>query len=134
MPETNNPLRRFFRQPAVYIKLPSDGNFYPPGTLEMPANGELPVYPMTAMDEITYRTSDALFNGTAIVNVIQSCVPNIIDPWSIPNIDMDTLLVAIRIASYGHSMDYESICEHDIGGWSCQELTSSVILCISPNG
>ncbi len=112
MPETNNPLRRFFRQPAVYIKLPSDGNFYPPGSIDIPPNREFPIYPMTAMDEITYRTSDALFNGTAIVNVIQSCVPNILDPWKIPSIDMDTLLVAIRIASYGHSMDFESICPH----------------------
>jgi hypothetical protein len=112
MPESNNPLRRFFRQPAVYIKLPSEGNFYPPGAIEIPPNGEFPVYPMTAMDEITYRTSDALFNGTAIVNVIKSCVPNIIDPWKIPNIDMDTLLVAIRIASYGHAMDFESSCPH----------------------
>ena len=112
MPETNNPLRRFFRQPAVYIKLPSDGNFYPPGSIDIPPNREFPIYPMTAMDEITYRTSDALFNRTAIVNVIQSCVPNILDPWKIPSIDMDTLLVAIRIASYGHSMDFESICPH----------------------
>lgn len=112
MSESNNPLRRFFRQPAIYIKLPSEGNFYPPGAIEIPPNGEFPIYPMTAMDEITYRTADALFNGTAIVNVIKSCVPNIIDPWQIPNIDMDTLLVAIRIASYGHSMDFESACPH----------------------
>lgn len=112
MPENDNPLRRFFRQPAIYIKLPSDGNFYPPGTIDIPPNGEFPVYPMTAMDEITYRTADALFNGTAVVNVIKSCVPNILDPWKIPNIDMDTLLVAIRIASYGHAMDFESSCPH----------------------
>jgi len=112
MPESNNPLRRFFRQPAVYIKLPSEGNFYPPGAIDIPPNGEFPIYAMTAMDEITYRTSDALFNGTAIINVIKSCVPNILDPWKIPNIDMDTLLVAIRIASYGHAMDFESSCPH----------------------
>jgi hypothetical protein len=112
MTESNNPLRRFFRQPAVYIKLPSEGNFYPPGAIDIPPNGEFPIYAMTAMDEITYRTSDALFNGTAIINVIKSCVPNILDPWKIPNIDMDTLLVAIRIASYGHAMDFESSCPH----------------------
>jgi hypothetical protein len=112
MPESNNPLRRFFRQPAVYIKLPSEGNFYPPDAIDIPPNGEFPIYAMTAMDEITYRTSDALFNGTAIINVIKSCVPNILDPWKIPNIDMDTLLVAIRIASYGHAMDFESSCPH----------------------
>ena len=112
MSDTNNPLRRFFRQPAIYIKLPSDGNFYPPGALEMPVNRELPVYPMTAMDEITYRTSDALFNGAAIATVISSCIPCIKDGWQVPAIDLDTVLVAIRIASYGHEMEFESACPH----------------------
>lgn len=106
----NNPLKQYFRQPAIYIKLPSDGQFYPDGALDMPENGELPVYPMTAIDEITYRTPDALFNGSATVNVIQSCIPNIKNPWAIPSVDVDTILVSIRIASYGHSLELESKC------------------------
>lgn len=109
---SNNPLRQYFRQPAIYIKLPSGGKNYPEGSLEWPANGELPVYPMTAVDEITYRTPDALFNGTAVVDVIKSCIPNILDPWSMPATDVDTALVAIRIASYGHNMEFETVCPH----------------------
>ncbi len=108
----NNPLRQYFRQPAIFIKLPSGGAYYPEGALNMPPTGELPVYPMTAIDEITYRTPDALFNGQATVSVIQSCVPNIIDPWSIPAMDLDTVLISIRIASYGHTMEMESQCPH----------------------
>lgn len=107
---SNNPLRQYFRQPAIYIKLPSGGNFYPDGALDMPANGELPVLPMTAIDEITYRTPDALFNGSAVINVIQSCVPNIKNAWSMPATDIDTVLIAIRIASYGHDMDFGTKC------------------------
>ena len=106
----NNPLRQYFRQPAIYIRLPSGGEFYPPGTLDMPPNKELPVLPMTAVDEITYRTPDALFNGTAMVNVIQSCVPNIRDAWAIPAMDVDSILVGIRVASYGHTMELTSQC------------------------
>jgi hypothetical protein len=105
-----NPLRQYFRQPAIYVKLPSQGKNYPTGTLNIPATGELPVYPMTAIDEITYRTPDALFNGQATVNVIQSCVPDIKDAWAVPSIDVDTLLVAIRIATYGHEMNFETTC------------------------
>lgn len=116
--ENHNPLQRYFRQPAIYVGLPSKGKYYPEGTLDMPANGELPVYPMTAIDEITYRTSDALFNGNAVVNVVQSCVPNIKDAWAIPAMDMDTILVAIRIASYGHEMEFESRCS------SCTETNT----------
>lgn len=107
---SNNPLRQYFRQPAIYVKLPSNGKFYPPGALDMPANNEIPILPMTAIDEITYRTPDALFNGQATVNVLQSCVPNIRDAWAIPAMDVDTLLVAIRIASYGHDMDFGTKC------------------------
>lgn len=105
-----NPLTQYFRQPSIYIKLPSQGQNYPAGTLDMPANGELAVYPMTAIDEITYRTPDALFNGQATVNVIQSCVPSIKDGWTIPSIDLDTILIAIRIASYGHEMEFGTTC------------------------
>jgi hypothetical protein len=106
----NNPLKQYFRQPAIYIRLPSGGEFYPPGTVDMPPNGELPVLPMTAVDEITYRTPDALFNGSAMVNVIQSCVPNIKNAWAIPAIDVDSILVGIRVASYGHNMELTSQC------------------------
>ena len=105
-----NPLSQFFRQPAIYIKLPSRGQGWPAGSLDLPANGELPVYPMTAVDEITYRTPDALFNGESTVTVIQSCIPNIRDAWAVPGIDLDTILTAIRIASYGHNMDIDTTC------------------------
>jgi hypothetical protein len=107
---SNNPLKQYFRQPAIYVRLPSQGNFYPPGSINLPPTGELPVYPMTAMDEITYRTPDALFNGQATVNVLSSCVPDIRDHWSTPALDIDTLLIAIRIASYGHDMDFGTRC------------------------
>jgi len=106
----SNPLKQYFRQPAIYIRLPSNGQFYPSGTLNMPANGELPVLPMTTMDEIRYRTPDALFNGTATVDVIESCVPNILDAWAIPNVDIDTILIAIRIATFGHELSIGTQC------------------------
>lgn len=106
----NNPLQQYFRQPAIYIRLPSQGNFYPDGTLDMPPNGEIPVYAMTAIDEITYRTPDALFNGSAVTAVVNSCVPNIKNAWAIPAVDIDTILISIRIASYGHSMDINTRC------------------------
>ncbi len=117
---STNPLSKFFRQPAIYIRLPSQGQGWPTGALEMPVSGEIPIYPMTAIDEITYRTPDALFNGEAVVSVLASCVPNIHDAWAIPTTDLDALLIAIRIASYGHEIDIDSTCpecstEHSYG-------------------
>jgi DNA-directed RNA polymerase subunit M/transcription elongation factor TFIIS len=110
MTQSANPLRAFFRQPAIYMRLPSDGNFWPPGSLDMPVNRELPVLPMTAMDEITYRTPDALFNGAALVSVIQSCIPSIRDAWQMPYCDLNTILASIRIASYGKNMPINTEC------------------------
>ena len=110
MTQTNNPLRRYFRQPVIHVRLPSGGKYYPPGTLDMPANGEIPILPMTAIDEITSRTPDALFNGSAVIDVIGSCVPSIKDPWQLPMTDFNTLLVSMRLASYGHEMEIASTC------------------------
>jgi hypothetical protein len=106
----DNPLSNYFRRPSIYITLPSKGKFYPEGALELTENEELPVYPMTAVDEITYRTPDALFNGTSITEVIQSCMPSIKDAWAIPSIDLDTILSAIRIATYGHTLEIGTTC------------------------
>lgn len=105
LPESSNPLKKYFRQPKIYLKLPSEGKFYPPGSLDLPENGELPVYPMTAKDELTIKTPDALINGEATVEVIKSCIPNIKDPWKMPSIDSDAVLVAIRLATYGEKLD-----------------------------
>jgi hypothetical protein len=44
-------------------------------------------------------------NGQGVVDVIQSCVPQIKDAWQISNYDLDTILIAIRIATYGETMD-----------------------------
>ena len=65
---------------------------------------------MTAIDEITYRTPDALFNGQAVISVVQSCVPAIKNAWHMPNIDLSPVLIAIRIASYGHEMNLNTTC------------------------
>lgn len=104
LPE-QNPLKKYFRQPKLYVTLPSKGQFYPEGSIDLPENGEIPVYPMTAKDELTMKTPDALLNGQATVNLIQSCVPNIKDAWKMPSIDLDVILIAIRIATYGENLD-----------------------------
>jgi hypothetical protein len=99
-----NPLSKYFRQPKLYVTLPSQGKWYAQGAIEMPENGELPVYSMTAKDELVFKTPDALLNGQATVDVIQSCMPNIKDAWKMPSIDLDVCLIAIRLATYGEMM------------------------------
>ena len=105
-----NPLANYFRQPKLYIKLPSQGRFYPEGALDKSEIDEYPVYAMTAKDELMLKTPDALMNGQATTEVIKSCVPAIKNPWRMPSIDLDAVLIAIRIATYGENMEFTSTC------------------------
>jgi hypothetical protein len=107
-----NPLAKHFRQPALYVKLTSEGSYWADGSLDLPATGEIPIYPMTTKDEITLRTPDALLNGTSVVKVIESCAPSVKDAWKMPTVDVDSTLLAIRIASYGPGMSVTSKCPH----------------------
>lgn len=106
-----NPLRAHFRQPAIYLKLPSNGQFWKHG-LNLAPGHELPIYPMTARDEILLKTPDALLNGQGVVDVVQSCCPNITDAWQMPSVDVDSILISIRIASYGQYMPVDTKCPH----------------------
>jgi len=108
--QSDNPLLKYVRSPQIYIKLPSNGQYYGPGALDMPINGELPVLAMNSYDELSLQNPDALLNGQAVVNVIQSCIPNIKNAWLMPVVDLDTCLIAIRIATYGEEMQYSSTC------------------------
>jgi len=105
MTEQSNPLSKYYRQPAIYISLPSKGKYYSPAVFETTTTGEIPVLPMTAKDELAFKTPDAMVTGQATVDVIQSCIPNIKDAWEIVNYDLDTILLGIRIATYGEMMD-----------------------------
>lgn len=109
---STNPLMKHFRQPAIYIKLPSGGQYWADNSLEMPDTHELPIFPMTTRDEITLRTPDALVNGSSVVEVVQSCCPNIKNAWQMPSVDVDALLIAVRIASYGNEMTITAQCPH----------------------
>ena len=109
-PAKPNPLANYFRQPKLYMRLPSGGKFYTNGSIDRSANDEYPVYAMTAKDELMFKTPDALLNGAATVELIKSCVPAIKDPWKMPTIDLDAVLIAIRIATYGENMEVNSDC------------------------
>jgi hypothetical protein len=109
MTENTNPLKRYYRQPQISIQLPSRERYYPADVVQKTTTGEHPVLPMTAMDELAFRTPDSMMNGQASVDVIKSCIPTILDPWKLVNYDIDTVLIAIRIASYGETMDITSV-------------------------
>jgi hypothetical protein len=105
-----NPLAQYYRQPKLYVKLPSKGKFYPIGALDKSSNEEYAVFAMTAKDELMFKTPDALLSGQSTVEIIKSCIPAIKDPWEMPSIDIDFCLMAVRVATYGANMEINAIC------------------------
>jgi len=107
---TQNPLQQFFRQPSVYLRLPTAGRWYTPTTVETTEDHELPVYPLSAMNDIMLNTPDAMLNGQALENVVKDCAPGIknVKKFMLP--DLEALFVAIKSASNGGRMDIDRKC------------------------
>lgn len=107
---SQNPLQNYFRQPKIYLSLPSLGKFNKPETFIGDIE-KLPIYGMTGMDQIIIKTPDALLNGESTIKIIESCCPHITNAWDITDIDIESLLVAIRIATFGNKMGFGRTCE-----------------------
>lgn len=106
---SQNPLQQYFRQPKIYINLPSKGVYNKEGTIQgEPFN--MAVFGMTGMDEIIIRTPDALMTGESSVKVIQSCCPSITNAWELSSLDADMIFAAIRIATYGNKLEVTANC------------------------
>ena len=106
---SDNPLVKYYTDPKTYVKLPSGGNYYAHKP-DLSVDGEVGVLAMTAVDEMLFQSPDNLLNGESLFKVIQRCVPGIKDAREIPNPDLDAILVAMRIATYGNDMETNANC------------------------
>lgn len=107
---SQNPLQQYFRQPKIYISLPSKGIFNNSETI----NGDfsaIPVFGMTGMDEIIARTPDALLSGESSVRIVESCCPSIVDAWDMSVLDSELVFAAIKIATYGNTLSVGNTCK-----------------------
>lgn len=105
-----NPLTQFYRTATTSVKLPSRGKYYEDGVLNLNDDGEVSIFPMTAQDEITLKNPDALLSGEAVIKVIKSCVPDILKPKKLLSSDIDVLMIAVRVASYGDDATMDTEC------------------------
>ena len=108
--KNNNPLSAYFREPGIYVKLPSQGNYSSDNSINFTTNGEISVFPMTAKDEVWFKNPDALLNGVAIEKVLESCCPDIGDIRNLPINDINVLLLGLRYSSYGKALHLKSSC------------------------
>ena len=105
---SENKLSKYYRAPKLYVRVPSQGAFN--SDVETSMSGELAVMAMTGRDETMIKNPDALLNGEAVTSTIKSCVPGIQNPKEIPITDVDTLLVAIKIATSGEEHEISAKC------------------------
>lgn len=106
--------------PSVDIALPTRGYFYPEG--EVLADGidpdNMTVQPLAALDESAFRDPLLLISGHAIGRMIRKVCPGVIDPGSMSDLDIQTILIACRIASYGPKLELKHTCKE------CQNETT----------
>jgi hypothetical protein len=103
-----NPLSKYFRKPTIYVQIPTGGRFNP--EIDKTILDEIPIMPMTAIDEISMQNPDELLNGEALISVIKSCVPSIPEPRDLCSIDADLLFLAIKYATYGKTITHLHTC------------------------
>ena len=108
MAKSSNPLQGYLRVPKLYILLPSGGKFSNIESIS-DISQELPIYPLTSMDETLLRNPDALLNGESMARVITSCT-GITNAYELTANDVDVILLAIRYATYGNDLDINATC------------------------
>jgi len=106
----SNPLKQYFRQFKIYLKIPSGTSYYKPGIIEFTDKGEIGILPMTGQDELTLKNPDGLLNGESLIEVLTSCVPAVKQPRALLTNDIDALITAVRYATYNDSLETELKC------------------------
>jgi len=95
--------------PGVYVSLPSKGKWYT-GNLELSADGEVEVFALKAKDELRLKSPDALFNGEALISVLENVVPGIPHITEMPLADQNVIMCGAYLATYGNDYTLSITC------------------------
>lgn len=110
----NNPLLDELEQQTVTIALPTLGRWYENGAVlhpdADPASIEVGVLGIVA--EHTFRDPWLLVSGQAIPKLIKSVCPAILEPTKLAEIDIETILLANRLISYGEKLEITQNCSN----------------------
>jgi hypothetical protein len=104
---STNPLLKH-RLPGRVFQLPSRGALYHSGELDAScATGEIQIRPLSALNEISLKNQDLLFNGRALEDIVAECAPSIKQPLELFSRDVDALLFFLRLVTYGNEFVVE---------------------------
>ena len=120
---SENPLKRYFRQPSTYLRLPTLGRWYTKEDIVINAESEIPVYGLSAIDDIMINTPDAMLNGKALENIIKNCVPDVKNVNKLLTPDLEAIFVGIKMGSTDGKFDIDRKCPH------CSHENTFEIMC-----
>lgn len=105
-------MREVSAVPHVDIALPTRGRFYVQGEVidDNYSPDEIPVGPISVLDESSFRDPLMMISGKAVTKMINRVCPAITDPGKLCELDIQAILIACRIASYGPIMTISTDC------------------------
>lgn len=125
-----NPLLERIKIPGETIRLPSNGVFYTNGELDNSVtNGEIHIYPLTAISELLLRSPDKLLEGEALIDVFGQCAPQVKQPLKLLSKDIDYILTSLRRITYGDNI--EIVYTHSCKDAVQHEYTVKLSDCLS---
>jgi len=97
--------------PHITITLPSKGLFYDEDMfVEGTDPTELEVHPFTMWEEVHHSNPFAIMSGKATRKMVNTVAPEIKNPDGLCSYDVDILMLAGRMASYGDKMKITLTC------------------------
>ena len=113
---SNNPLIKDLMAneafPSTSIALPTGGRWYP---LEMFGEdvdvNDLEVGVLGVVAEQSFRDPWLMLSGEALPRMLRSICPGVNDPNGLADIDIEAILIASRLVSYGAELKVEHTCE-----------------------
>lgn len=97
---------------SILVELPTAGAFYGPGMF-LPGTDptKLAIMPISVVDEINFKDPFKIVSGMAVLEML-SKVAKILRPSELCKIDVDLILIAARVASYGSKLDVTVRCQN----------------------
>jgi hypothetical protein len=111
-----NPLLDDLNEPSIMvlveIALPTLAAFYPQGEVLRagadPAN--LSISPLSVLDESSFRDPLMMLSGHAVGRMVRRVCPDVEDSGCLTDLDVQAILIASRMASYGSDLKLEHTC------------------------
>jgi hypothetical protein len=112
--DRKNPLLEGIRENiarSIDVAFPTQGKFYHDGVMKEGVDYlKVTVRPLTINAETALRDPILLASGRAIPKMVQFLIPEVLDPEELCDIDIEVILLATRIASYGAILSLDHTC------------------------